>query len=273
MIWLLRLLLFLLGSTVVMLVLLVVLLTQLPASTLRLLLQDDRLGPDGPVVTHLAGRLLEGQASLAARPDDAPLAELRWRWQLHDLAPELAVHLLGAPGDARGRLRLVSTPPAPPVGASADGHASLFADHAVRVRIDTLTLDMAELNRWLRAVGVDLSGAVSGGDFAFDLGPAGVSGLATTLDYSGGRNLYEFGRQWYDVAIPPLQVELSGSGRRLRGVVIDRTTPMLELDFDGDRGSYRLTVREHAVRLAGHPMDVGADSNAIVMQLEEVLWQ
>lgn len=252
------------------------LIARVPASAITAVLPNDqRIGTDGPYVTRLAGTLWSGELSLAATVTEAPVVDVHWTLRLLSSPPHVQIRALGVPGSVSGRLRAVRRPDptTTPVTGSDTGWADFLArTWQIRVHVDSLEGDLAALNRWLRGVGVDVTGAVTGGDFSFDLSRAGIAGLATTLRYEGGRNFYEFGREWYEIMLPPLEIELSGAGGRLNGVIVDGTTPMLEFDLDGLSGRYALSVREHAVRLSGHPLPIGADTNDVAAAVEGALW-
>ena len=225
------------------------LLAQLPAGLVTGAV-DDLIDPrSGLAVREPRGTLWRGTARLDL--GSATVARVAWRFPERLWPPALGVTIASPYGAAEARIA--------PAGTDA-----------LRAHIDRLELSLAAANRHLRGLGLDLSGRLTGQDVIVEVPLAGDPRVETVLRYSGGRNQYQVGADWYVAELPPLPVELAAAGGRLTVRVTHEASPVLRLEVLPG-GRYRLDVHEAAVRLTGHPWEVSASGDDVVFSLEEAL--
>jgi hypothetical protein len=221
--------------------------TQLPAS---LIATAGLLPPRADLALRdLQGTLWSGSGQLARAGEG--LGRVSWQIPAAPLRPAAAITV----DSPFGRL----------VGELHPTTAGL-----ARLQVAQLQLLPAAANARLVQLGVDLSGTIDGGGFDVLLDSRGLPVLDTTLHYSGGRNQYQVGADWFVTDLPPLDVQLHSADARLTAVVEDRGTPLLRLNATPD-GRYVLEVLEAAVRITRHPWPVSDDGNDVIFTVEEQL--
>lgn len=225
------------------------LLSQLPASLVTSPL-DGLLEPRwGLALRGPRGTVWRGEARLDLGTE--PVAQVAWRFPQAAWPPALGVSVTSVYGAAEAR-------------------AVPGTEGGLRVHVDALDVPLAAANRHLRGVGLDLSGRLLGSNFVIEVPPSGTPRTDTVLRYSGGRNQYQVGADWFVADLPPLPVALSAADGRLTVRVTHQEAPVLRLEVHPE-GRYRVDVHEAAVRLTGHPWEVSERGDAVVFSLEEAL--